>query len=254
MTAADRDRLGALRSELDERAQDWLKRALAEPDRLEISFAAAKRACGAPHAVRVRVALLAEHRPPAARLAELYRRGNAAERLAVLEALPELAPDTDGSELVHDALRTNDPRLVAAALGPYGACCLAPHDWRQAVLKCLFVGIPLAEVHDLAPRAAGDDELARMLRDFAAERTAAGRTVPEDLHHLLELTSRPAPARPAPDRSALDHPATGRPVADHPVTDHPVTGRPSTVPSPVDGPAAPRPTAPGEQRPTGQEI
>ncbi|MCK1797266.1 EboA domain-containing protein [Streptomyces sp. XM4193] len=249
MTAADRDRLGALRSELDERAQDWFERALAEPDRLEISFAAAKRACGAPHAVRVRVALLVEHRPPAERLAELYRRGNAAERLAVLEALPELPPDTDGSELVHDALRTNDPRLVAAALGPYGARCLAPHDWRQAVLKCLFVGIPLAEVHDLAARAAGDDELARMLRDFAAERTAAGRTVPEDLHRLLELAAHPVPAHPAPD-----HPATGRPVADHSVTDHPATGRSTTAPSLVDGPAAPQPTAPGEQRPTGQEI
>ena len=46
-------------------------------------------------------------------------------------------------------------------------------------------------MHDLARRARGDAELARMLRDFAHERTAAGRSVPEDLHHVLALADAP---------------------------------------------------------------
>ncbi len=33
-----------------------------------------------------------------------------------------------------------------------------------------------------------------MLDDFAAERTAAGRTVPADLRTVLALTAAPAPA------------------------------------------------------------
>lgn len=47
---------------------------------------------------------------------------------------------------------------------------------------------------DLADRARGDGELARMLTDYAAERTAAGRTVPEDLHRVLALTGSEPPA------------------------------------------------------------
>ncbi|NEB13921.1 sugar phosphate isomerase, partial [Streptomyces coelicoflavus] len=52
-----------------------------------------------------------------------------------------------------------------------------------------------AGVADLARRARGDGELARMLADYAAERTAADRTVPEDLHRVLALTES-APSAP----------------------------------------------------------
>ena len=189
MTELRSGRLHALRTALDARAREWFDSALSEPDTLELSFAAARRACGTAHATDARVALLVAHGAGGERLSRLYHHGTAAERLAVLRALPELSLGTDGLPLVHDALRTNDPRLVAEALGRYGARYLAPHDWRQAVLKCLFVGIPLTEVYGLARRCAGDAELARMLRDFADERTAAGRTVPKDLPHALELTS-----------------------------------------------------------------
>ena len=68
-------------------------------------------------------------------------------------------------------------------------------SWRQGVLKCLFTGVPVDRVADLARRAHGDHELSRMLADYAAERTAAGRTVPEDLHRVLALTGT-GPAAP----------------------------------------------------------
>ena len=48
--------------------------------------------------------------------------------------------------------------------------------WRQAVLKCVFMDIPLRLVSGLAGRA--DGELGRMLADLADERHAAGRTIP----------------------------------------------------------------------------
>ncbi|MFT7835966.1 EboA domain-containing protein [Saccharothrix sp. BKS2] len=124
--------------------------------------------------------------PDAAELPDLYRYGDDAERRGVLRAL---TPDTDpaiGLPLVRDALRTNDTRLVAAALGPFAAAHLDPHTWRHGVLKCLFTGVPLTVVHDLDRRA--DDELLRMTADYAAEREAAGRPVPDDALRLLGRT------------------------------------------------------------------
>ena len=52
-------------------------------------------------------------------LAELYRYGDAAERRGVLRALPYLDLGDRGLGLTDDAIRTNDTRLIAAALGPY---------------------------------------------------------------------------------------------------------------------------------------
>ena len=114
-----------------------------------------------------------------------YRYGDTAEKLAVLKALPLLPIGDQGVPLLEDALRTNDTRLVAAALGPYGDH-LGPDAWRQAVLKCVFMGVPLAGVHRLHERA--DASLREMLRAFAAEREAAGREVPLDARNLLDET------------------------------------------------------------------
>jgi hypothetical protein len=108
-----------------------------------------------------------------------YRHGDAAERRGVLRALPFLRVGGGAVELTDDALRTNDNRLIAAALGPYAQAHLDQSRWRQAVLKCLFTGIPLAKVAGLNERR--DAELARMAIGFATERHAAGRPVPADL-------------------------------------------------------------------------
>ncbi len=78
-----------------------------------------------------------------------------------------------------DALRANDTRIVAAALGRFAAAHLDDHAWRHGVLKCVFLGIPLSVVASLDARA--DDELAAMAARFAEERRAAGRSVPDDL-------------------------------------------------------------------------
>ena len=133
----------------------------------------------------------------AARLTSLYQQGDAAERRGVLRGLDALtergalgpadsaeagALVAAGLDLAADALRANDPSLVAAAVGPFGSRYLDQHTWRHAVLKLVFQGVSLEAAADLDARA--DDELDRMARDFAAERRAAGRSVPTDLDRL----------------------------------------------------------------------
>ncbi|WP_405851914.1 EboA domain-containing protein [Streptomyces sp. NBC_00090] len=172
---------------------DAVQRVRADPRSLTTLFPVAARHTGAEAGEAVRAQLLgalpgsAPER--AAALEELYRHGDTAERLAVLRALPLL--DQEGAvgpaalPLIADALRTNDARLVTAAVGPYAARYLDQPAWRQAVLKCVFMNIPLYAVAGLARRT--DPELVRMFAAFAAERTAAGRPVPDDLLTQLDL-------------------------------------------------------------------
>ncbi|MBE1533922.1 EboA domain-containing protein [Actinomadura algeriensis] len=172
----------------------------ADPARIGALFPAAAREYGreplrglpgwtADEAVRVRLllALPARGAALAAALAELYAHGDPAERVAVLRGLAALDAERGlgerGLPLVADALRANDTRLVSAAMGPYAAARLPAAAYRQAVLKCVFVGIPLAAVAGLPDRA--DAELARMLAGYAAERRAAGRDVPPDIEPIV---------------------------------------------------------------------
>ncbi|GAA1634376.1 EboA domain-containing protein [Catellatospora bangladeshensis] len=170
-----------------------LRRVAADPSVISRLFPAAARRCGrgpvgvpgwtADEAARavLLATLPAEHTAGQARA--LYRHGDAAEKRAVLRALPLLPLGPSAVELLHDAIRTNDTRLVAAALGPY-AVHLDAAAWRQAVLKCVFMGIPLSVVDGLEHRA--DAELAAMLAGVADERDAAGRQLPADAAALLD--------------------------------------------------------------------
>ncbi|WP_328751711.1 EboA domain-containing protein [Streptomyces sp. NBC_00285] len=200
---------------LDDTARAWLDQALDEAAAhpgahgpisvWELRLAEAGRRCGPEHADAVRILILHAARADTDALTRVYAQGTAAERRAVLRALPYLVPGPEALPLVEDALRTNDTRLLAAAVGPYAARHLAPHHWRHAILKCLFTGIPVTEVADLDRRAHADAELARMLADYAAERTAAGRPVPHDLHRVLTLTDPTA----TPPEPAADHGPNG---------------------------------------------
>ncbi|MER7169712.1 EboA domain-containing protein [Micromonospora sp. NPDC000207] len=171
-------------------------RVAAEPSSIDRFFPAVGRRCGrgplpdlpgwtADEAARA-LLLVALPRRHAEYAENLYRHGDAAERRAVLRALPLLPIGAAGVPLVLDAIRTNDTRLVAAALGPY-AGHLDTASWRQAVLKCVFMGVPLTVVADLDERA--DAELAAMLAGLAAERHAAGRAMPTDAVDLLDQLS-----------------------------------------------------------------
>ncbi|MGW4751880.1 EboA domain-containing protein [Streptomyces chartreusis] len=196
-----------LAARLHSAARAWLHRALDEAAAnpgthgpisvWELRIAEAGRRCGPDHADAARVLILHAARADTDALSRVYFQGTGAERRAVLHALPHLVPGPQALPLVEDALRTNDTRLLAAAVGPYAARHLDSHQWRHAVLKCLFTGVHVETVADLDRRAHRDTELARMLGDYAAERTAAGRPVPEDLYRVLTLTD-PTATPPAP--------------------------------------------------------
>lgn len=201
------DLRSALLDRLDEQGvQRWeavRQKVRAAPSSLPVRFPGTGRAVGRAHLSGAdeqgllgsvddlaRVLLLVDATqadPGAADLVPgLYRDGDAAERRAVVRALPHLPGAGSAAELVADALRTNDTRLVAAAVGP-AAGVLDEASWRQAVLKCLFVGVPLRCVHRLAERC--DPILERMAAGFVAERVAAGRDVPPDIGAVLPPTS-----------------------------------------------------------------
>ncbi|MFI6628952.1 EboA domain-containing protein [Nonomuraea fuscirosea] len=168
------------------------------PGSIARSFAAAGRRAGraplagvpgwsADEAARALLLAALPHDRLTPETLDLYRYGDADEKRAVLKALPLLPIGTAAVPLLLDALRTNDARLLAAALGPY-ARHLDQAAWRQAVLKCVFTGVPLNAVDRLDERA--DAELAAMLAAFAEEREAAGRPMPQDAEALLRrLTS-----------------------------------------------------------------
>lgn len=191
LDAPARERWHALRTEVAD-----------DPARLGRVFPASARTTGRgplpgadgvllEDAVRVSlVAAAAERVEPDALLAELrevYRYGDSDEKRAVVHALNGIeaarAGQLDGTDVLLDALRTNDTRLVAAAMGPHSDL-LDDDAWRQGVLKCLFTGVPVATVTGLAARA--DRQLADMVGRYRREREAAGRDVPTDVQVVLD--------------------------------------------------------------------
>jgi hypothetical protein len=170
----------------------WLDTAVAalreDPARVDGIFPAAGRRCGQENADAARADLLRalplSGDALAGTLRRLYHRGDAAEKRGVLRALDHLDISGACTDLVVDALRTNDLRLVAAALGGYAARHLDSGAWRHGVLKCVFAGVPLAEVAGLDRRA--DGELGRMIAALVREWIAAGRDVPADVWRVLD--------------------------------------------------------------------
>lgn len=202
----------ALNEHLGDEGATWLASAIAEVKRSSSAvtalFPAVSRRCGrAPlidgdeHGMlhgcvddAIRALLLqaigARGLELSALVGELYRYGDAGEKRGVLRALHLLDEPLGVAglgatllPLVEDGLRTNDLRLVAAALQEYGAKHLGQEAYRQAIVKCVFVGVPLSAIHRLRERQ--DAELARMLVDLAHERIAADRAVPRDIRAVV---------------------------------------------------------------------
>jgi hypothetical protein len=226
----------AVAARVDDDARRWLEavgdRVAADPAALEAAFPAVSRRVGRhplaaledpgdPFAWTVddaaRALLLAvvdRGRLPSA-LTAAYRHGDPRERRGVLRALDVLDPTADEAvtvaarAVVDDALRTNDTRLIAAALGPGGVALLDDDAFAQAVLKCLFVGLDVTRIPGLADRVT--PTLSRMAADYVHERIAAGRDVPATAWLIVD-------AHPPADRlgaiaAELEHPDPARAAA-----------------------------------------
>jgi hypothetical protein len=114
-------------------------------------------------------------------LDQLFAAGEVHELIALYQGLP-LFPHQDRLPLrCAEGIRTNIKSVFTAIAhgNPFPAERLNEDQWNQLILKCQFVGVPLAPVVGLDAR--GNAKLAKMLDDFAHERWAAKRPVSPEL-------------------------------------------------------------------------
>ncbi|HEY0708564.1 MAG TPA: EboA domain-containing protein, partial [Polyangia bacterium] len=117
----------------------------------------------------------------AAAVGELFRMGEMREQQAVLRILPYLPKPVQYVDIAADAVRSNVVSVIEAIAceNPYPADHLNDLAFNQLVMKALFNQIALGRVLGLGRR--NNDELRRMVTDYASERRAAGRPVPADV-------------------------------------------------------------------------
>jgi hypothetical protein len=113
---------------------------------------------------------------------ECYENGDAREQQSWLRALGLWPEAKSFLPYAIDACRTNIvPVFEALACeNPYPAAHFPDRNFNQVVLKAMFNSIALSRIVGLPSRLNAD--LSRMARDYAAERRAAGRSVPADIH------------------------------------------------------------------------
>ena len=123
---------------------------------------------------------------------ECFLQGDTRERQAVLRTFP-LLPDPDRFvPLAVDACRTSvQPVFEAIACeNPFPSVYFPESSFNQMVLKAVFIEVAVRRILGLEGRIT--PELRRMAADYASERRAAGRSVPDDVAYLLgENGSRP---------------------------------------------------------------
>lgn len=202
-------------------ARDWLEKAWPDPDeppaimRFRAAFAGAARrlrdcrlgeqdiraladagVVGAENwqidnVARTALLLRALTALPAAEHADfvrqVYLRGDYREQAAVLQSLSFLPRPEQYLELAIDACRTNvlDVFEAIACENTYPAAFFPEANFNQVVLKAIFMAVLVGRIANLADRVT--PELKRMVTDFASERRAAGRSVPEDVDLIVNL-------------------------------------------------------------------
>jgi hypothetical protein len=122
---------------------------------------------------------------------EIFRRGDSAERVALLRSLPLLPGPERFVELAIEACRTHVVDVFAAIAcdNPYPAEHFPELNFNQLVIKLLFMELSLTRVVDWRARA--NPELRRIAGDYEAERRAAHRPVPADIA-LIKATEEPS--------------------------------------------------------------
>ena len=110
-----------------------------------------------------------------------FEQADAREQQSWLRAVALLPDPARFLPQAVDSCRTNILPLFesVACENPYPADFFPDLNFNQMVLKALFNGVPLARVIGLTRRL--NPDLARMATDYAAERRAAGRTIPADI-------------------------------------------------------------------------
>jgi hypothetical protein len=124
-------------------------------------------------------------------VSDLYHHGEVRERQALLRVLAYLPGPTGFRELAVEACRSSTLSVFEAMAceNPYPAAHFPEASFNQMVLKAVFNGLPLVRIAGLPERVTPD--LVRMAEDYAAERRAAGRDLP-DMSLILSAPTRSA--------------------------------------------------------------
>lgn len=119
-------------------------------------------------------------------LEQLFNAADVGELVALYQALPLLPYPGRLQKRAAEGVRSNMTAVFnAVALNnSYPSEYFDNQAWNQMVLKALFVGSPLSQIHGLEKRA--NSTLAQMLNDYASERQAAKRSVAPELWQLVE--------------------------------------------------------------------
>ena len=107
------------------------------------------------------------------------------EQVALYSALPLLPYPKLWAKRCMEGIRSNIGTVLEAIMydNPYPAENLEEPAWNQMVLKAFFTDKQVNRLYSLDQRA--NNELARILIDYAMERHSAGRTVDAMLWHLV---------------------------------------------------------------------
>jgi hypothetical protein len=119
-------------------------------------------------------------------LLQLFEAGELGEQVSVLRGLPLLPDPARFLETGVQACRTNARDVFEAIVceNPFLAEHFPPLNFNQAIMKAIFMEVPISRVVELTPRIT--PELSRMAKGYASERRAAGRPVPNDAEFLAQ--------------------------------------------------------------------
>jgi hypothetical protein len=143
---------------------------------------------GTDEAARVAILLAtarADYAAFAERVDRLCATGELTEHVAYLKGFAVLPASARLLGRAREAVRSSAQPLFQAIVchNPYPADHFDAAAWNQAVVKCVFSGLPIETIVGLSERR--NDELIQMLRDLVSERHAAGRALPETVHRFI---------------------------------------------------------------------
>lgn len=118
-------------------------------------------------------------------ISQLFKAGELNELVALYSALPVLAYPEAWRFQATEGIRNNIADVQSAIMlhNPYPADYFDEAAWNQLVLKAFFTDKDVTQITGLNERK--NARLAQTLADYAAERRAAGRSLPNHLEELL---------------------------------------------------------------------
>ncbi|WP_460946734.1 EboA domain-containing protein [Spirosoma daeguense] len=118
-------------------------------------------------------------------ISQLFKAAELNELVALYSALPVLAFPEAWRFQATEGVRNNIADVQSAIMlhNPYPADYLDEPAWNQLIMKAFFTDKDVTQITGLLDRK--NDQLARVLADYADERRAAGRSLPPNIESLM---------------------------------------------------------------------